>query len=62
KRAGKDAERGKATLVGLLGIEAARARRDALVEEAIRALDETGLGSATETLKEAARFVAWRNN
>ena len=28
KRAGKDAERGKATLVGLLGLDAARARRD----------------------------------
>ena len=46
----------------LLGLDAARARRDALVEEAIAALDETGLGAATETLKEAARFVAWRNN
>jgi farnesyl diphosphate synthase len=62
KRAGKDAERGKATLVGLLGLDAARARRDALVEEAIAALDETGLGLATATLKEAARFVALRNN
>ncbi len=62
KRAGKDAERGKATLVGLLGLEAARARRDALVEKAIAALDETGLGPATATLKEAARFVALRNN
>ena len=62
KRAGKDAERGKATLVGLLGLDAARARRDSLVEEAIAALDETGLGAATGTLKEAARFVAWRNN
>ncbi len=62
KRAGKDAERGKATLVGLLGLDAARARRDALVEQAIAALDETGLGAATGTLKEAARFVAWRNN
>ncbi len=49
KRAGKDAERGKATLVGLLGLDAARARRDSLVEEAIAALDETGLGAATET-------------
>ena len=62
KRAGKDAERGKATLVGLLGLDAARARRDALVKEAIAALDETGLGSATATLKEAARFVALRNS
>jgi farnesyl diphosphate synthase len=62
KRAGKDAERGKATLVSLLGLEAARARRDALVEEAIAALIETGLGDATATLAEAARFVALRNN
>ena len=62
KRAGKDAERGKATLVGLLGLDAAKSRRDALVDEAIAALDETGLGAATATLKEAARFVAWRNN
>jgi farnesyl diphosphate synthase len=46
----------------LLGLDAARARRDALVEEAIAALDEMGLGAATATLKEAARFVAWRNN
>ena len=62
KRAGKDAERGKATLVGLLGLDGARARRDALVEEAIAALDATGLGPATDTLKEAARFVALRSN
>ena len=62
KRAGKDAERGKATLVGLLGLDGARARRDRLVEEAIAALDDTGLGSATDILKEAARFVALRNN
>ncbi len=61
KRAGKDAERGKATLIGLLGLEAARARRDALVEQAIAALAETGLGAATATLTEAARFVALRN-
>ena len=46
KRAGKDAERGKATLVGLLGLDAARARRDSLVAEATAALRETGLGEA----------------
>jgi farnesyl diphosphate synthase len=62
KRAGKDAGRGKATLVGLLGIEAARARRDALVEEAIAALAATGRGAATDALAEAARFVAARRN
>jgi farnesyl diphosphate synthase len=62
KRAGKDAERNKATLIGALGLEAARARRDTLVEAAIAALAETGLGAATATLAEAARFVALRSN
>jgi farnesyl diphosphate synthase len=62
KRAGKDAERGKATLIGLLGLDAARARRDALVEEAVAALNGTGLGAATGVLAEAARFVAARRN
>ena len=63
KRAGKDAERGKATLVSLLGMEAARARCAALVSEAGSALDATGLGDdKTAMLKEAARFVAARRN
>lgn len=62
KRAGKDADRGKATLVGLLGLDAARARRDALVDEATAALRDTGLGEATGILAEAARFVAARRN
>jgi len=62
KRAGKDAERGKATLVGLLGLDAARARRDSLVAEATAALRETGLGERTDILAEAARFVAARRN
>ena len=62
KRAGKDAERNKATLIGLLGLDKARERRDALVEAAIAALAETGLGAATGVLAEAARFVALRSN
>jgi len=62
KRAGKDAERGKATLVGLLGLDAARARRDSLVAEATAALREAGLGEGTDILAEAARFVAARRN
>jgi farnesyl diphosphate synthase len=62
KRAGKDAARGKATLVSLLGLEAARKRCDQLVEEATQALDETGLKPATQTLEQAARFVAARRN
>ena len=62
KRAGKDAERNKATLVGLLGLEKARARRDSLVETAVAALADAGLGEATATLAEAARFVALRSS
>jgi farnesyl diphosphate synthase len=63
KRAGKDAERGKATLVGLLGLDAARARRDALVGEAVAALADLGLGArTTSVLAEAARFVAARRS
>jgi len=63
KRAGKDAERGKATLIGLFGLPAARARRDGLVDEAVAALNDTGLGAEkTGVLAEAARFVAVRQN
>lgn len=62
KRAGKDAERGKATLIGLLGLDAARERRDSLVADATAALRETGLGEGTDILTEAARFVAARRN
>jgi farnesyl diphosphate synthase len=62
QRAGKDAERGKATLVGLLGLEAAKARCDDLVLEATSALSETDLGERTEILAEAARFVAARRS
>lgn len=62
KRAGKDAERGKATLVGLLGLDAARARCDQLVNDAVVALRDTGLGEATAVLAEAAHFVAARRN
>jgi farnesyl diphosphate synthase len=60
KRVGKDAGRNKATFVAALGREGARARRDALVEEAIAAVEATGLGAKGETLREAAKFVATR--
>jgi len=62
KRAGKDAERGKATLVGLLGMDGARARLSGLVQEAVDALAATGLGETTGVLAEAARFVAARKS
>ena len=42
KRVGKDAGRNKATFVAALGIEGARAKRDALVAEAIAAIDAIG--------------------
>jgi farnesyl diphosphate synthase len=62
KRAGKDAERNKATLVAALGIEAAHERCDRLVGEAIAALDHFPRGAVTEILREAAFFVAHRKN
>ncbi len=62
KRAGKDAERNKATFVSTLGLEGARALRDRLVGEAQSALDASGLGDAADVLRAAAIFVAARRN
>jgi farnesyl diphosphate synthase len=62
KRAGKDADRNKATLVAALGIEAARARRDSLAVAAIAALDSFPQGRQAAVLKEAAHFVATRTH
>jgi farnesyl diphosphate synthase len=59
KAVSKDAERGKATLVALLGIEGAKARLDGLVAQAADALKP--FGAKADTLVEAARFVAERN-
>ena len=58
KAVAKDANRGKATLVALLGVDAARARLSALVDDAEAAL--APFGDRGETLKEAARFIASR--
>jgi len=58
KAVAKDAERGKATLVGLLGIEGAKARLAGLVAEAEDALKPFGEQAAM--LIDAARFVAER--
>jgi len=58
KAAAKDAGRGKATLVALLGINAARARLKALVDDAEAAL--APFGAKAVTLKEAARFIVSR--
>jgi farnesyl diphosphate synthase len=58
KATGKDAAAHKATLVGVLGVDAAKARLRALVGEAEAAL--MPFGSAAEVLVAAARFVAER--
>jgi farnesyl diphosphate synthase len=58
KRTGKDRNRGKATLVDLLGREGARRECDRLVDAAVRALD--GFGSEAELLRAAARFAVER--
>jgi len=56
----KDATAGKATFVSILGTAGARARAEALVEEAESAL--APYGAAAETLKQAARFAIAREN
>jgi farnesyl diphosphate synthase len=58
KQTGKDADAGKATIVGILGIAGARARLRALVAEADAAL--ASFGPAAAILNEAARFIAER--
>lgn len=58
KRTGKDAARGKATLVSLKGVDWARHRLRQLVDEATDTLDM--YGEAKDVLVQAARFVADR--
>ncbi|MEM6637032.1 MAG: farnesyl diphosphate synthase [Pseudomonadota bacterium] len=60
KRVGKDAAAGKATFVGLLGLEPARRRAQQLVDEAIGELDE--FGPKADGLRACARFVISRQN
>ena len=60
KAVGKDAGRNKATLINAIGLEAAKARRDALAQEAQQAL--AGFGAAADVLMEAARFTAARRS
>jgi farnesyl diphosphate synthase len=59
KQTGKDAEAGKATIVGLLGPEGARARLRTLVTEAETALAPFGASAAV--LIAGAQFVAERH-
>ena len=59
KRLRKDPGQGKATLVSLLGVEAARERARMLSEQAGRHLDP--FGDRARLLREAARFVVERS-
>lgn len=58
KRTGKDQEKGKATLVDLLGMDGAKRECAALVEKAQAALDR--FGAKADILREAVRFVVER--
>lgn len=60
KAVGKDAAAGKATFVSLLGLDAARARAAALVEQAQDAL--SCYGQAADPLRALARFVISRQS
>jgi farnesyl diphosphate synthase len=60
KATGKDSEKGKATLVGLWGVEAARKRLAGLVADAEKALSK--FDARADVLRRAARFVADRKN
>lgn len=60
KAVGKDAAAGKGTLVGLMGVDGARAELARLVAEAISALEP--FGSKATLLNEAAYFIAERRN
>ena len=62
KRAGKDAGRNKATLVAALGMARAKERRDALAQEAVKALTDGGFGEKAALLAEAARFAVSRKS
>jgi farnesyl diphosphate synthase len=59
KATGKDAAAGKATMVSVLGVPAARERLKELVAEAEAAL--APFGAAAAVLIEGAHFVAERN-
>ncbi len=60
KRVGKDAAAGKATFVGLLGLDAAAKRASTLVDNAVAALDP--FGPVAEPLRDAARFTLTRTS
>src|SRR3984957_19299323 len=62
KRAGKDAEQNKGTLVSAIGLDGARRALDRLVDEAMAGVDGAGVGAKGEMLRATARFVAMRKS
>ncbi|MEQ9248317.1 MAG: polyprenyl synthetase family protein, partial [Nitratireductor sp.] len=60
KATGKDAAAGKATLAGLHGVDWTRRQLNGLVAQAEDILEP--FGERAETLRQAARFVADRQN
>jgi farnesyl diphosphate synthase len=62
KRAGKDAEQRKATLISALGIDGARRELAGCVAEANAAVDAASAGPAGDILRATAQFVAARKS
>ena len=60
KEAGKDADRGKGTLVQRLGLDAAKAERDRLARAALEALSSFGVEA--EVLRMTAHFIVSRGH
>ena len=60
KATAKDADKGKGTLVGALGLDGAKRERDRLSAEAVAAL--SGFGAEADVLRAAARFAAERKS
>jgi farnesyl diphosphate synthase len=60
KEAGKDADRGKGTLVQLLGLDAAKAERDRLARTALEALGN--FGTDADMLRAIAHFIVKRGH
>ena len=62
KRAGKDAERNKATFVSIHGLDGAKRAARRVRREGARRAGGGGLAAEGDMLREAARFVAARAN
>lgn len=60
KDAGSDQARGKATYPAVIGLAAAKQEAQAMMDEAMRALES--LGDAAEPLREIARYIVERKN